>query len=263
MKASQQLQTDPIDFKKIGVLIYGAIAYLVFLICFLYAIGFVGNLVVPKSIDAMPQVASGRAILVDLCLLLLFAMQHSVMARQSFKNWWTQIIPKPIERSTYVLLSSLCLIVLFWQWQPIGGVIWEVKNFTGQIIILALFALGWLLVLISTFWIDHFDLFGLRQVYLYWRDRAYSPLPFMTPGLYKYIRHPLYLGWFLAFWASPKMTVTHLVFALVTTAYILVAIQFEERDLLEAYGKVYADYRQRVPMFIPFLANKQRKQEIE
>jgi len=174
------------------------------------------------------------------------------MARQGFKNWWTQFVSKPIERSTYVLFSSLCLIALFYLWQPIGGTIWNITNPTGVAILYALFASGWLLVLVTTFLLNHFDLFGLRQVWLYLRGKAYTQLTFATPGPYKYVRHPLYVGWLLAFWATPTMTMTHMVFALITTAYILIAIQFEERDLVDIHGKVYADYRRQVPMLLPF-----------
>ncbi|MDJ0718955.1 MAG: isoprenylcysteine carboxylmethyltransferase family protein [Prochloraceae cyanobacterium] len=260
MSTSQPQNTNKIGLNRIPVFVYGVVVYIIFFLTFLYAVGFVGNFAVPKTIDGIPQVSLSRAILIDVSLLGIFAIQHSVMARQGFKNWWTKIVPKAIERSTYVLLTNLCLILLFWQWQPIGGVIWELHNLTGRIILLSLFGFGWLLVLVSSFLINHFDLFGLRQVYLYWRDREYSHLPFITPGLYKYIRHPLYVGWFLAFWSTPKMTVTHLLFAVVTTLYILVAVQFEEKDLVKVYGEVYAEYRRKVPMFVPFLGKKKSAQ---
>lgn len=236
--------------RRIAVFIYGVICYGIFFGTFLYAMGFIGNLIVPKSIDSAPQSPIGQALLVNIALLGLFALQHSVMARPAFKRWWTKIVPQPAERSTYVLFSSLALLFLFWQWQPMGGMIWDVQNQTGRAILYGMGAFGWMLVLVSTFLINHFDLFGLRQVYLYLRGREYTPLKFDTPGPYKYVRHPLYVGWLFAFWATPTMTVAHLVFALMTTAYILVAIQLEERDLVAAH-KEYDVYRKQVPMLIP------------
>jgi methanethiol S-methyltransferase len=244
---------------RLAAFLYGLVCYGIFFVTFLYACGFVGNFVVPRSIDSASVTSWQNALLVDAALLGIFGIQHSVMARKGFKNWWTQFVPKPIERSTYVLFSSLCLIALFYCWQPIGGIIWNVTNSIGVTILYTLFASGWLLVLATTFLINHFDLFGLRQVWLYMRGKEYTSLKFVTPGPYKYVRHPLYVGWLLAFWSTPTMTITHLVFALITTAYILVAIQFEERDLVDVYGKAYADYRRQVPMLIP-LARRQPKQ---
>lgn len=238
-------------FGRITTLAYGFVCYLSFLAAYLYAIGFIGNFAVRKSIDSGPQVTFGVALVTDLALLALFAVQHSIMARQWFKAAWTRIVPSSAERSTYVLFSSVALLVLFWKWQPMGGVIWNVENASGRLLLLTMFALGWIIVLIATFLINHFDLFGLRQVWLHFRGQAYTPLQFRTPGLYRIVRHPLYVGWLLAFWSAPRMTAAHLVFAVATTAYILIAIQFEERDLVEFHGE-YEEYRRRVPMLLPF-----------
>ena len=249
--------------RRIVAFLYGVTSYLLFFGTFLYAIGFVGNFLVPTSLDAAPTVSVRHALLINLGLLGLFAVQHSLMARPAFKQWWTQFVPQPVERSTYVLFSSLALLLLFWQWQPIGGTVWQVESTMGQGILYALFAFGWMLVLVSTFLINHFDLFGLRQVYLYLRGREYTHLTFATPGPYTMVRHPLYVGWFFAFWATPTMTAAHLVFALMTTAYILIAIQLEERDLLTVHGEPYAEYRRNVPMLIPrFLVRKQMSQQV-
>jgi protein-S-isoprenylcysteine O-methyltransferase Ste14 len=219
------------------------ISYLLFFGTFLYAFGFVGNLFVPKSIDGVPQVSLAQAILVNASLLLLFALQHSIMARPVFKSWWTKIIPEQAERSTYVLLSSLCLILLVWQWQPMGGFIWRIEEPIAKTILTVLFIIGWMIVLISTFMINHFDLFGLRQVWLYFFGKKYEPLHFRIPFFYKYVRHPLYLGWLIAFWATPVMSVAHLLFAVLTTGYILTAIKFEEKDLITHFGERYLNYR--------------------
>jgi methanethiol S-methyltransferase len=235
--------------KRAAIFVYGVLSYLLFFGVFLYAIGFVGNVLVPTSLDG-PAGPLATGLLVDLGLLGLFAVQHSVMARPAFKRWWTQRVPVAAERSTYVLLSSLALILVFWQWRPLGGVVWDVEAPALRVGLVALCAAGWGIVLTTTFLINHFDLFGLRQVWLHLRGREYTPLRFGTPVLYRYVRHPLYVGWLLAFWATPTMSAAHLVFAGMTTAYILVAIRFEERDLVAAHPE-YAEYRRRVPMLIP------------
>jgi protein-S-isoprenylcysteine O-methyltransferase Ste14 len=232
---------------------YGAVCYAVFLVAFLYAIGFVGNLIVPRSVDNGVAASILEAVVVNVLLLALFAVQHSVMARPVFKRWWTRWVPKTIERSTYVLLSSLVLVLLYWQWRTMPTVIWDVAWTPGRIVLWALFAAGWLTVLLSTFMISHFDLFGLRQVYLAWRGQPYTDLEFRTSLLYRAVRHPLMLGFIVAFWAAPTMTVGHLLFAVATTGYILIAIQLEEHDLNAALGDRYRDYRSRVPMLIPGL----------
>jgi protein-S-isoprenylcysteine O-methyltransferase Ste14 len=238
--------------KRVAIFAYGLVCYAVFFATFLYALGFVGNLFVPRSIDGVPRTDFTTALLIDLALLGVFAIQHSLMARPFFKRWFTRLIPEPAERSTYVLFSSLALIVLFAYWQPLGGIAWNVSDAVGRAILYTLFGFGWTLVLVSTFLINHFDLFGLRQIWLQLRGVPYVPLKFGTPGPYRLVRHPLYVGWFFAFWATPVMSVTHLVFAVATTAYILIAIQLEERDLIDALGDDYRRYRERVPMIIPF-----------
>ena len=242
--------------RRIIAFMYGVAAYVVFLGTFLYAIGFVGNVGVPRSIDSGTAGSFGQALLLNTLLLALFAAQHSGMARQGFKQWWTKFVPQPIERSTYVLLSSLALLFLFWQWRPMGGLVWEVGGPLGRLLLRLLFGLGGGIVLVSTFLLNHFALFGLRQVYLYLCGKEYTPLEFKTPGFYHYVRHPLYVGWLFFFWATPTMTAAHLVLALLTTAYILVAIQFEERDLVRFHGHTYEDYRQRVPMLLPQVFRK-------
>jgi methanethiol S-methyltransferase len=245
--------------KKTVFLLYGLVSYLVFFGTILYAIGFTGNLFVPKTIDGTPQTALLYAILINALLLLLFALQHSIMARPAFKRWFTKFIPEPLERSTFVLLASLCLMLMMWQWQPIGGMVWSIKNETVKTILLITYITGWVIVFISTFLINHFDLFGLRQVWLYFTGKPYTQLPFRVPLFYRFVRHPLYLGFLIAFWSAASMTVAHLLFAMLTTGYILTAIQLEERDLLKTFGEKYRSYKKWAPMIIPFLKRKTAK----
>jgi len=244
-------------FSRITAFVYGVVSYLVFFATFLYAIGFLGNFLFPKSIDSDPQVPFLLALAINLTLLALFAVQHSVMARPWFKEAWTRFVPTPVERSTYVLFSSAALLLLFWKWQPMGGVIWEVNSAYGQLMLEASYLTGVLIVLVTTFLLNHFDLFGLRQVWLYLLGRPYTPLTFRTPGPYRIVRHPLYVGWLLMFWSAPLMTSAHLVFALATTAYILIAIQFEEHDLVQSPAES-AEYRRQVPMIIPIGPSRQQ-----
>jgi protein-S-isoprenylcysteine O-methyltransferase Ste14 len=239
--------------KRAMVFAYGIFSYAVFLGVFLYAIGFIGNLMVPNSLDSPPHSSIGFALAVNGMLLALFAIQHSLMARPFFKRWLTQYIPEPAERSTYVLASNAAMIMLFVFWQPLGLEIWSLDNPVVVGLAYTIFFTGWGIVFIATCLINHFDLFGLRQVWLYFRGRPYVQLKFSMPGPYKLVRHPLYVGWILVFWATPVMTAGHLFFAIGTTIYILVAIQLEERDLTDAHGVSYVAYRNEVPMLIPRL----------
>lgn len=245
--------------KRILFFAYGAISYLIFFGTFLYAVGFIGNFGVPTTLDGPATGSLAKGLLINTGLLGLFAVQHSVMARKWFKDAWTRIVPRPLERSTYVLFSSVALILLFALWQPLGGVIWSVEDPAGRLVLRGLFAFGFGLVLYSTFLINHFDLFGLRQVWKYLLGQPYNNLGFTTPGPYRMVRHPLYVGWLFAFWATPLMTAAHLLFALATTAYILLAIQFEERDLVREHGESYEAYRQSVPMLVPSLRKREAK----
>src|SRR4029077_12844662 len=242
-------------FSRIATFVYGVACYVVFVGTFLYAVGFIGNFGVPKAMDSGLQSPLLVAFAINGALLAVFALQHSVMARQWFKKAWTRIVPTPVERSTYVLFSSVALILLFWKWQPMGGVIWNVENSGGRVALYGLYALGWLTGLVTTVLIDHFDLFGLRQVWFYLLGRPYVAPGFRTPGPYRMVRHPLYVGWLMVFWAAPVMTSAHLFFALATTGYILIAIQFEERDLVRFHSE-YEEYRRSVPMLLPIGGSK-------
>jgi len=239
--------------KRTLYFVYGSLCHAMFLAVFLYMVGFLANSFVPKSIDgpASPGGPGVPAALIDLGLLVLFGIQHSVMARPTFKRWWTRIVPAPIERSTYVLASNLVLVLLLWQWRPLPGVLWDVRGTVAEPVLWSLFGFGWLLIVFASLLIDHFDLFGTRQVWMHLCGKAYTPPAFRAPALYKAVRHPLYVGWLLAFWVTPVMTLGHLLFSLGNTAYILIAIRLEERNLAQVHPE-YAAYRRRVPMLVPF-----------
>ncbi len=242
--------------KRWMVFAYGVFSYLIFLGVFAYSIGFIGNLFVPNSLDSQPHSTIGYALAIDILLLSVFAVQHSLMARPFFKRWLTRFIPEPAERSTYVLATNAAMIAMFACWQPLGQEIWTLSNPVAIVVAYSIFFAGWTVVFVATCLINHFDLFGLRQVWLYFRKKPYTQLKFTMPGPYKLIRHPLYVGWFMVMWATPTMTAGHLVFALGTTIYILVAIQLEERDLMIAHGVDYVSYRNEVPMLIPRLSTR-------
>jgi protein-S-isoprenylcysteine O-methyltransferase Ste14 len=247
--------------RRVAVFAFGVVSYGVFLATFLYALAFVGGFLAPTQLDGRARMPFGTALAIDLGLLALFAVQHSVMARPAFKRAWTRLVPQPMERPIYVLASSLCLIAMFVFWQPLGGIVWQLDSAPARAIAYALFAFGWGLVLVTTFLINHFDLFGLRQVWLHLLGKPYRRLHFVEPGPYKLVRHPLYVGWLFAFWSTPTMTASHLVFAIMTTAYILVAIQLEERDLVAEHGPSYESYRRRVPMLVPRSSRRPRSEE--
>jgi protein-S-isoprenylcysteine O-methyltransferase Ste14 len=256
-----QLQATPEEVRAVArsswagrtvALLYGIVAYVVFFVTILYAIGFVGGLVVPKTIDSGAAGSTAEALIVDVLLMSLFAVQHSVMARKEFKQWWTRFVPKSIERSTYVLLASLVLLLLFWQWRPLPAEVWHVEDLQLAMIVTAVSHIGWVIVLTSSFLINHFELFGLHQVANNLVGRPMPATRFRVPLYYKFVRHPIYLGFIIAFWAAPTMTVGHLLFAAVTTAYILVGIKLEERDLVALFGDDYLRYRQRVSMLVPW-----------
>ena len=242
-------------FVRLVILFYAIVSYAVFLVSSLYAVGFVGNYLVPRSIDVGGPSNSSEAIAVNLLLLALFAIQHSIMARPAFKRWWARILPAACQRSTYVLLSSLILLLLFWQWRPIPIPVWQAGGIAAWLLI-GVYGLGWSIVFASTFMIDHFDLSGLRQAFFALRGAEIPDQSFRTPLLYKIVRHPLMLGFLLAFWATPEMTAGHLLFAIMTTAYILVGLQFEERDLIAQFGTTYQQYRRRVPMLLPRISGR-------
>ncbi|MCG3196967.1 MAG: hypothetical protein GHCLOJNM_01448 [bacterium] len=240
-------------FGRIAVFAYGVVSYCLALATFAYLAGFMGGFLVPTWLDAPREGSLGAALLMDILLIGVFGLQHSVMARPGFKAWWTRYVHRAAERSTYLVFSCLAMALMFWQWRPIGGVVWEVESASLRGLVYGIYGCGWVIVLVSTFLINHFDLFGLRQVWLHLQGKEWTHLRFVTPGPYKRVRHPLYIGWMVTFWAAPTMTVAHFVFAALMTSYILVAIRYEERDLAAFHGEDYRRYRERVPMLIPRL----------
>jgi len=242
---------------RVAIFVYGVLCYALCLVAFVYAMGFIDGFLTPTMLDAPAQRPLGTALAVDVALLVAFALQHRIMARPAFKRWWTRIVPEAAERSTYVLASSIAVGALFAFWEPIGGVVWQTEGVV-RTAVTGVYLFGWALLLYVTFLIDHFDLFGLKQVWRTLTAREYRPPQFYTPSLYKLVRHPLYIGWLTIFWAAPTMTVSHLMFALVTTAYILFAIRLEERDLVAAFGADYLAYRTRTPMLVPRLPASER-----
>ncbi len=235
------------------ILIYGVLSYAVGMASLLFMVGWLGNFIVPKTIDSAPEMSTGLALLVNIGVFGLFSIQHSVMARPRFKAWWTQFIPEAAERSTYVMLSGIAMLVMMLCWQPLGGTVWSVDEPVAMGLLYGVYALGWCILVGSTFALNHFDLFGLRQVWLEYRGKPYTHLEFATPGPYRLVRHPLYVGWLTLAWATPTMTVAHLAFALATTVYIVIAIQWEEKDLVSFHGEKYVDYRKQTPMLVPGL----------
>lgn len=258
MRSPAPNHSEELVSRRISIFVFGVVSYAIFFGVFLYAFGFVTNWLVPRSLDSGPAPSAAVAIAANLGLLGLFGLQHSVMARPAFKRWWTRIVPSEAERSVYVLASSLAMIALYAFWQPLPGVVFELEHPVARAVAFGVCGLGYLTVLYSTFLIDHFDLFGLRQSWLALRGIPYTPRPFRTPSLYRYVRHPLYVGWLLFFWATPLMTVGHLLLAIGITAYILVAIVFEERDLLQHFGADYRAWRERTPLLIPRLRSGKR-----
>ncbi|WP_439373268.1 methanethiol S-methyltransferase [Bradyrhizobium sp. DASA03120] len=249
---SKRQAASQIRSLRLIAFLYGLVAYAMFLFTIVYAVGFVSGIIVPKTIDTGPDTSVIDALSTNVLLMALFVIQHTGMARNWFKNWWTRYVPNCIERSTYVVMASLCLMLLFWQWRPLAAVVWQVDDPDIFVMIATLSFIGWALVFTSTFLIDHFELFGLRQVYANLNGRGRPAPQFRTPLYYKYVRHPLYLGFIIAFWAAPVMTIGHLLFAAVTTTYIFVGILFEERDLLQLFGEQYGQYKRQVGMLIPW-----------
>jgi len=254
MSQVQSIRQEPsaTRISKIIAFLYGIVAYAAFFVTILYAIGFIMGVGVPKDINTGTVTSTAKALVVNLILMSVFAIQHSVMARRSFKQWWTQYVPKPVERSTYVLLSSLTLMLLFWQWRPMPAIVWRIEDPDTAVTIVTISFVGWVVVFTSTFLINHFELFGLHQVTANLAGREIPPPRFRTPLFYNFVRHPLYLGFIIAFWATPEMTVGHLLFAIVTTGYIFVGIFLEERDLTELFGENYRQYKRKVSMLIPW-----------